>query len=316
MFPVFVCGAPRSGTTLVGSILGSGTGGVVTPESQFVADLAQHYRFNETKPWPKSSLQKKISSHFRYKLWQIPFPSLASFPDEIGMNEFREVILKLVRGYAKHHHGQEAPSIWVDHTPTHIQHAELLLRLFPNAQFVHVVRDPRAVAASLFARDWGANTSKEAAIMWAERLGYGLALEQKHPEKVVQVQYETLVTSPKRTVQTLCEKLKLPFSEQMLLGQGFELPDYTKDQHGLVGQGMDQSRIDAWRSQLDQWSLYEIECRLESLMALMGYDVFSKGAPGDKTLKRKLSESLQPMLSEIKKRRFRRKKKRFGQPSA
>src|SRR5207245_5271517 len=43
---------------------------------------------------------------------------------------------------------------WIDSTPTNIPHMLRIHRDFPDAKFVHIIRDPRDVALSLDKRAW------------------------------------------------------------------------------------------------------------------------------------------------------------------
>jgi hypothetical protein len=57
---------------------------------------------------------------------------------------------------------------WVETTPMNIRTADKLLKLFPNALFINMVRDPRDVIASLITKNWGPTTPMEG-ITWIEK---------------------------------------------------------------------------------------------------------------------------------------------------
>ncbi len=57
---------------------------------------------------------------------------------------------------------------WVETTPMNIPTADKLLKLFPNALFITMVRDPRDVIASLLTKNWGPTTPMEG-LEWIEK---------------------------------------------------------------------------------------------------------------------------------------------------
>ncbi|ASY27913.1 hypothetical protein PHILAsVB114_04620 [Candidatus Planktophila limnetica] len=63
------------------------------------------------------------------------------------------------------HRGQK---YWVETTPLNIAQAERILKIFPNALFINMVRDPRDVIASLLTKNWGPTTPLEG-IEWIQK---------------------------------------------------------------------------------------------------------------------------------------------------
>jgi hypothetical protein len=78
----------------------------------------------------------------------------------------------MIRRYAVVN-GKEAIHSWVEHSPSNSPYFDSLASLFPKARFLHLVRDGRAIAASVMPLDWGSNTIEEAAHGWVEDLAYG-----------------------------------------------------------------------------------------------------------------------------------------------
>jgi hypothetical protein len=61
-----------------------------------------------------------------------------------------------------------AERYWVETTPMNIPTADKLLKLFPNALFISMVRDPRDVIASLLTKNWGPTTPMDG-LTWIEK---------------------------------------------------------------------------------------------------------------------------------------------------
>ncbi|MFO1002924.1 MAG: sulfotransferase [Planctomycetaceae bacterium] len=60
-----------------------------------------------------------------------------------------------------------------DNTPLYVLSIPWLLELFPDAMFVHVVRDPRDVVCSVMSMRFGADNSIVAAMEWQQALDAG-----------------------------------------------------------------------------------------------------------------------------------------------
>lgn len=93
---------------------------------------------------------------------------------------------------------------WVDSTPTNVPHMLRIASDFPDAQFLHIIRDPRDIALSLEKRKWARPLpwDKDKALLaaglyweWIVRKGrkYGALLSSRYME----LHYEDLVQKPR-----------------------------------------------------------------------------------------------------------------------
>lgn len=293
--PIFIGGCPRSGTTMLGSILGGAEGCVVTPESHFKQTIPAFLGVDWDTGMGREQFLAVLKRNFRFRLWETAVPS-RQLPEVLKPEAYRVALCSLVDAYAESH-GRPDWQVWIDHTPQNIQDPVLLRKIFPRAKFIHLVRDPRGVAASLLRLDWGPDTAAEAALFWAQKLSYGLAVENAFPEACLRVRYEDVLRSSEETVQSVCEFCGLRFEAKMLSGNSCDLPGYTRKQHALVGSELDPSRVDSWKNALDVWQFNAIERRVGDLMTLMGYERISFGKLPKPTLGRRLQHRFLPLVS-------------------
>ncbi|MEN8376880.1 MAG: sulfotransferase [Gemmatimonadota bacterium] len=177
-----VVGAPRSGTTWLQSLLASHPGVVTGPETHFFrsfADADREFRRRRDRPVGVS------------EYWT--------------SDQFRQVVERLFWGAVS---ALEAPDIparyFLEKTPIHCKHAEFILRVLPRARFLHVIRDGRAVAASLlraasgWGSDWAPDTIWRAADRWGDRVRSGRAIRDLVPEASAyrEVRYEDVRRDP------------------------------------------------------------------------------------------------------------------------
>jgi len=269
MRPIFILGCDRSGTTLLGAMLGSHRDHVCVPECQFVVEVFRSLRVSQDGFDPTRAL-KVTRRNWRFGFWKLdPYMSPA-VQQKIG-GSYSRFIEWLVREYAKTK-GKERCGVWVDHTPTNFRYAATLRSLFPDARFIHIVRDGRGVAASIMPLDWGPNTIMQAAHWWTERLAFGLAAESCFgPGSISRVHYEDLIRRPKETLRTLSAELGIEFTEAMIEGKGFQVPRYSKNQHELVGSRPVAARADAWKNSLTRRQIAIFEAITADLLAYLGY---------------------------------------------
>lgn len=272
MKPVFVGGCDRSGTTLLGSMLGACRGAVCTPESHFkFSALTGQDVAGDGDGGDPAALEgavRHILGHWRFRLWETDLE-----PDELprGARSYSDLLRWLVREYASRH-GAGPVETWVDHTPSNLRFGLVLSDLFPAAKFVHLVRDGRAVASSVVGLDWGPNTALHAAGWWVRKVAYGLAAERElGGDRVLRVRFEDLVTDTEATLERVFGFAGFPRAASAVDGGEFEVAAFHERQHSLVGARPDPDRIDAWREDLS-WREVEIfEAEAGEMLEYLGY---------------------------------------------
>ena len=211
MKPVFVGGTGRSGTTVVGDLLGQHEHirTSVPIEIKFLANksgLLQLVFGRETpdvhkniaffnlrarrRRWiSKREKFKKIQSEFLDRIWNdwwdidAPPPHGRGLQSGISKKELEKLLATLVselrfnrvwaarrfmRNFISSQDAHKGQKYWVETTPLNIAQAERMLKIFPNALFINMVRDPRDVIASLLTKNWGPTTALEG-IEWIEK---------------------------------------------------------------------------------------------------------------------------------------------------
>ncbi len=260
---VFIGGASRSGTTMLGAMLGSHSEAVVTPESQFKFDTQLLEKFAAGQ---QQNVFEGIARHPRFQVWEM-LPNW----EKVDAMTYSDLVLSLVDQYATEKQ-QDGATFWIDHTPVNLRHSEFLNKHYPDCRFIHIVRDGRAVMASQFAMDWGSNDPIFAAQKWIEALATGLACESAYPDRCMRVQYETLVTRPEEACSRICAFLGIDFEPEMIQGKDFDVPVFTKSQHQLVGSLPDPSRIYDWKNTLKEDDIRLFESMTFDLLPVMGYE--------------------------------------------
>jgi hypothetical protein len=304
--PIFIGGCDRSGTTLLGAMVGGHSRCLTTPAAQFVTDslpaLGRDGDQLEQQRW----LHRFVGSHYQFSTWRITPPECV--PLEDGRSAVAAWYSELVRRYGAMH-GRTGFDRWVSHSPENIRHVASLRRLFPQSRFIHIVRDGRGVAASAKRLPWGYRTMKQLALLWVERVAFGLAAEAQWPQAVYRVRYEDLVCRPAETLRGIASFLDLPYEAAMTRGGGYRVG--RPGGHELVGKPPDPSRASAWRSSLSMREIELFEFYSGEMLEYLGYEMLSASVPP--TRRERVAQEVVGVLARV--RRLLRTRSRSEAPT-
>ncbi len=181
------------------------------------------------------------------------------------------------------------------HGATCHKNFDRLLRIWPRARFVHLLRDGRDVARSCIGMGWAGNVW-HAADRWieAEELWASL-VPAVHPARRIELYYEDLIRAPEKTLTRLCAFLGTDYESAML--------DYS---HDSSYERPDPSLIGQWRKKLGPAELALLEARIGPMLRARGYE--ESGVPAAKVgVWRRLALALDDRLG-----RFRFRRERYG----
>jgi hypothetical protein len=192
--PIFVIGFQRSGTTLLQSLIGSHPRIAAPPETYFlfrIARLASHYG------------DLNDDANLRHALHDALDPpaglfATSGFEEEALFERLRErprtmrsILDVMMEDFATRH----GKARWSEKTPG--QNAAEVLGTFPDAQMVHIVRDPRDVIASSLKTPWSPPDAYELAHEWKGFIAKtGRGGLRAGPASFMQIRYEDLTRDP------------------------------------------------------------------------------------------------------------------------
>jgi hypothetical protein len=211
---VMVLGVSRSGTGLLKEMLNHHSDLAIPTESYFIPPLWDRYR-----SWPDTErLLADLGYLVRLREWEVSLDDIRRYLP--ARASFADVIQAIYRSYAE----TRGKRRFGDKTPGYMRHLELLDRVFPGAQYVHIVRDGRNAALSFAAMRHGPRFSwawprgfTDFAFRWrrevmgARRFGSTVAIG-----RYLAVRYEDLIAEPEVKLREVCAFLGLEFESGML----------------------------------------------------------------------------------------------------
>ncbi len=110
---------------------------------------------------------------------------------------------------------REGKRRWCEKTPQHVQHIDRLADAFPEALFIHVIRDGRDCAAS-FKRRWG-RTPELSMYRWKKVVAEGRRQGNSiRAGRYMEVRYEDVTGEPEYWLRSICGFLDIPFESAVL----------------------------------------------------------------------------------------------------
>lgn len=263
--PIFVVGSPRSGTSILTWCLGQHANILPQEESgwlgEFAVNVGIQYRTGNLHGHRSqlSALGMDRAAFFR------------TFGDSINamILSCRVRQEQISKDCCKHDPSQINPAFalsrstddpkarWVDGTPEYSYYIAGLRKLFPNAKFVHIVRDVRPVVNSMLNFKMGdsgklVETEQQAYEYWLGTVQACIQAECAYGSQVVhRLRYDDLVQNPEQAMRRLLEFLDEPYMEACLrpltsrinsscVATGFEAHDPRTDMN-VINQALQLS---------------------------------------------------------------------------
>ena len=154
-----------------------------------------------------------IFTKYRFaKEWQDHPPSAEIFPNTSPTpTTFIETLYIL---YARQYDAER----WGDKTPIYSSYVNLLDTMFPNAQFIHLIRDGRDVGLSMIDK-WSKREIHIdiyfAARNWVRRTRQAITGRYLGAERYYELRYEDLVADPEKELRSICKFLGKPYVPEM-----------------------------------------------------------------------------------------------------
>ena len=278
---VFIVGCPRSGTTLVQRMINAHPKIAITPESHWIP------RFYE-KPWAltpggviEHKLVRELGRHPKFARLGIGREELKRL-DKMARNGHPLTYSGLVTAIFDLYGKAQGKPLVGDKTPDYVRRISTLHTLWPEARFIHVIRDGRDVCLSMMDwpkvhpkpgdfRTWKDDPVSTAAWWWEFNVRQGRdAGGSLSPGLYYELRYEALVASPREECEKLCAFLGVPFDEAMLrFHEDRARPDPGLEQKraGLpVARGLRD-----WQSQMPAEELERFEAAAGELLEELNY---------------------------------------------
>lgn len=258
---IFILGYHRSGTTLLQSSLDAHPDIIAPPESQFIYMLYPY--FGKITRWTAEHVREFVEALFQEgffaNLWLLDkeqiIKELTSVIEYINYPLLCKMIFYQMRK------DKQKVLLLSDKNPIYCLFGRELLNIFPEARFIHIIRNPRDNVNSNIKR----RNKKNTFFIARQWLGYNSSVEKmkrKIPDKFFTIIYEEMVQNAESTFTSLCNFLKLPYNKSMLSHQfTASLPLYETSkyyerivrEHQNLLKPINTSNIGKWEKEMSEY---------------------------------------------------------------
>jgi hypothetical protein len=271
--PFFILGSGRSGTTLLRMMLCSHSRISIPPETGYLIPLVE--RFSIDRPLTAAEIESAASIITSHRRW--PDMKLAAQEFRRELSQLTEPNLRdVVEIVYRWHMRAEGKVRWGDKTPPYVEILPELARMFPDSQFIYLVRDGRDVAKSFQAAQWVSrwlheNTREWSRALECQRCWTGSELR----ERILQVRYEDLVLETETTLRQVCRFIGEKFEPQMLSWQSHvdkQIPAREREIHKKLKLRIDPKGVNRWKREMSAREVFVCEAFMGAHLTRMGYE--------------------------------------------
>lgn len=228
---VFVVSCPRSGSTLLQSMLAQHPDVFSFPETHYFQKIHGRLNGRLTRRVVSPRAAARTLQHLHTTVGSGPPAPRVAWPTvRAYARAFSAVVERATADAGR--------TVWVEKSPVHLRHLSDIQRFVRDARFVHILRDGRDVTASIYAlcltdpARWLPQVlgRQEAGILESpagrarvldaviERWNQDVATSLEHaddPDHIL-VRYEDLVADPRRCLERVCAGMDVAFDAAML----------------------------------------------------------------------------------------------------
>lgn len=261
--PFFIIGSGRSGNTLLRSILVSSNEISIPPESYVWPRIIRKFSTYSFLPWDvlSSIVISEFESFKEFYTWEINIHS--AYLKAKNLPKTQRTLSNVLNIVYSTYNDEKNIKVnrWGDKTPINTIYINKILKIFPKAQYIHILRDPRDVVCS-YVKAGLYDNYEDAASFWKEATKKAEWLKRKLPKnQFYEIKYENLVQNPEHEIKEICKFLNITYSDKLLnFWKNTESLGDVKygNHHKNVGNPISASSIGKWKEVLSNEDLDKI----------------------------------------------------------
>jgi len=271
--PIFIVGAPRSGTTMLAVLLDRHSRIAISPETQFFTEFAPQF-MNQVHFLSREELVEYSLTHSRIKDLHLSRDVVLDI-----FNNYSKSLPNLLRALIECHANIKGKAIPGEKSPGHIQHVPEILSAFPNAKVICIIRDGRDVVRSLLNVKWAEPNNPRRFGLFCTQWNHFAKITKQYTqafskEQFFVAKYEKIIESPEESLQIICDFIGVEFEQTQLHETVLSdvVPTWEKEWKSKATGGIDPKRIYAWRQAADRSQVWGMNC-------MMGKTLDNWGSP-------------------------------------
>lgn len=277
--PIFVVGHPRSGTTLLATMLGRHPDIASTPESLYLSQARYDMRdvFGTTPAQIASRIMQTPMQHLAQSTETLTAALTQAVASGSALGQ-RDVFATVLNAYRTAH----AKARILEKSPLHMRHIDELLAWFPDARILWIIRDGRANVASLQKVTWATHDARILAQQWVRNIALALDSETRAGPSLLRVRFEELVRDPTGTMPAILSHIGVTASDAVFdhSQAATTIKAVETDWKQNVNKPLQDNRAEAWRTELSAADLAICARIMNPTLTRLGYLAEGQGPSG------------------------------------
>lgn len=272
--PFFIVGFQRSGTTLLRAMLDSHPDVAIPLDTvglwvRYEDDLDAYGDLGDEVQARR--LVGDLLAEERLELWEEPLEI-----DEVMERRRRPGYPGIIEAFYLAYAARKGKSRWGDKDPGNMRRLDRVLRWFPDAQIVHIIRDGRDACLSHLRQTFGHSELFPCADDWREQVFWVRNIGRiLGPDRYHELRYEDLVEDTETVLRDLCDFLELPYSEALRSyheRRDEMVPESKRELWPLLAEPPRRDNLYRWREEMSAGRRVGFEKRAGDVLTEMGYE--------------------------------------------
>ena len=258
---VFIIGAPRSGTTLLASLL---------RETEYGAPIETHFivkYYKRISRYGDLRVKENVDRLLDHILQEraimqrkldIDKDKFYSSLTEYTFSEITDKILSMI-------FEKKGKHAWGDKTPGYIFDLDIIYKMFPHSKYIYIIRDGRDVSLSLLQQPWGPNNLITCGLFWSKANSHPYLKTMQDEGVMLKVKYEDLLSNPNSTLRRVYEFLAVKLSD---------------DQLQELIQSINSNNFNKWKKKMSKRQIQMFEAVARTVLRKNGYETITSPGKG------------------------------------
>jgi len=277
---LFIVGCPRSGTSMLERMVNAHPQVAIIHETHWIARFFRKRTGLTQDGIVTRKLVRRLSEYHRFRYLKVDRQALLSLVANSEPMTYAAFVSRIFDLYGER---EGKPLVGDKTTGDYIRNIPLLHTLWPEARFVHLIRDGRDVCLSMLSWPkaqraagrwdiWNEDPVATTALWWTWHVRSGIEAGRSIEGRCYhEIRFESLVERPHEQAAALCVFLDVPFEQAMLTyheGRTKEEPGLSANQAWLPP----TPGLRNWRTQMDRRNVEMFEALAGDLLSTLGYE--------------------------------------------
>ncbi len=275
--PIFILGAQRSGTTLVRLLLNNHPRIAIPDESTFLMPILKSKYLKQAISGERlKNFIRYLQVNKEFEIWNFD----NSKTIDALLNKKSYSLHGLISVIFKSFCEAKGKPRWGDKTPSFFRKADILSKLFPQAKYLHIVRDGRDVFASYKKMKVMRNYAAVNALEWRYKVWkIENFLSGINPSDKITIRYEDLVANPEDVMKQVFNTIEEEYDDGILEFHKDSKYNVGKNHSNLIYQPISSSNTNKWKKELSKREINIFTTMSSGVLKSFDYEIGQKRLP-------------------------------------